>query len=764
MSHSKTPLSLRANFTSTSRGTTAIVACACAVVPAVAIAADAAKSTTLSPVVVEAAAESTGAANPYANPQAPYKVEAMSSAKYSRPIAQTPKTITVIGKEAIADSGASDLSEVMRAQPGITIGTGEGGNAFGDRYIIRGFEARNDVFVDGLRDPGVTSRDIFAVEQIEVSKGPSSSFAGRGTTGGAINNVTKKPTDENFTKVETTFGTDSKQRYSVDNNLKVNDELAVRTNLLYSDREVPGRDDVDEQHQGAAVAVEWTPSDRLKINADYYYQATDDTPDGGVPWDSLTAAPVKGSHYYGQNGRDYWEASSNIATLGVEYDINDNVTIENKSRYGVTSNEYFVTIPGLTTATAARGDAIGLATPGVYVASSSQNRNQENTYLGNQTNVMFDTEIAEQKHSFVFGTEISREKSENLPFSDALRSPNAGDPLNPNNNAWLEQGGTFAPNTANFAELEIDTLSIYAMDTWTVNADWELFAGLRYDTFDYAINSGPTAYVGGTAGKIENDEQFINGHFGVVYSPWEDGNVYASYSTSSNPTGEQLDAFTNCAYGGVCQDGTTGSFAKPEQNTNLELGTKWELMDDNLLLTASLFQITKENVISSAGGRGTPITFNQVGEMRVRGFEVGVSGNITDKLSGQFGLVLLDTEITKSDTASEIGQPFPNTAETSANIQLKYQATPQWAVGGTVTYTGEIEGGTPNSATTGNTIKSNTRLDLMTEYTVTDDATLRLNVLNVTDREYYDALYRSGSPFTYVGEGRSAFVTLAYTF
>lgn len=712
----------------------------------------------LSEVVVEASEIEDATANPHANPEAPYKIETLSSPKYTRPIAETPKTITVISKEAIADSGASDLSDVMRAQPGVTIGTGEGGNAFGDRFIIRGFEARNDVFVDGQRDPGVTSRDIFAVEQIEVSKGPSSSFAGRGTTGGAINSITKKPKYQNFTKLEAGVGTDNKQRYTVDNNLVITDDILLRTNLLFSDRDVPARDGVEEQHQGAAVALQWDASDALKINADLYYQQAADIADGGVPWDSLTGKPVKGRKFYGQNGRDFLDTSSKIGTLSFEYEINDEVKITNQSRLGQTTNEYVVTIPGLDFPGRVGNAPAGLASAGVFVAASSQNRNQENTSYGNQTNLIWNTEIADMQHIWVFGTEFSREEAQNLPFSDSVRSPNAGNPLAPNNDAWIQQGGTLTENQSRYAELEINSLSFYAMDTWTINTDWELFGGLRYDTFDYAVNSGPTAYTGGTAGKLSNDDGFVNGHAGVVYSPWKNGNVYVSYSTSTNPTGEQIDAFTNCAYGGLCSN-SAGGFPEPEQNTNYEVGSKWELMNKNLLFTTALFQITKENVISQVGP-----TFTQVGELRVRGIEFGLAGNITKKLSGQAGVAILDTEITKSDTAAEVGKPFPNTAENSANLQLRYQATQDWAVGGTVTFTGELYGGTPNAAITGNKVPSNTRFDLMTEYAITEQATMRLNVLNVFDKEYYDALYRSSAPFTYVGEGRSATLSLAYEF
>lgn len=760
MSHAKKPLSLRQP--ALYAGTALAVAGSLLAPQAYA----AGETRTLDEVVVEASEIKEGPVNPHAAPGAPYKIETLASPKYTRPIADTPKTITVIGKEAIADSGATDLSDVMRAQPGVTISTGEGGNAFGDRYIIRGFEARNDVFVDSLRDPGVTTRDVFAVEQIEVSKGPSATFAGRGTSGGAINLVTKKATfDDEFTRTEVGLGTDNKQRYTVDNNTILTDDLALRTNLLYSDRDVPARDGVEEQRQGAAVALEWWASDAFKVNADYYYHETDDVPDGGVPWDAVTGKPVKGRHFYGQNGRDYWQASSNIGTLGLEYSFNPDLKLTNQTRHGRTTNEYVISIAELGTPTAIRGQTVvGLSSPGVFARARSQNRNQENTYNGNQTNLNWDTEIGGMKHSFVFGTEVSREEARNLPYSDSVRNANAGDPHNPNNNAWKEAGGALMEDPSGLAELKIDTLSFYAMDTWTVNDDWELFGGLRYDMFDYSLNAGPSAYTGGTNGKVVNDEGFLNGHAGVVYSPWENGNVYISYSTSSNPTGEQIDAFTNCAYGGLCQNGTTGAFPEPEQNTSYEVGTKWEMFDDRLLLTGALFQITKEDVISSVGGGGIPATFTQVGELRVRGVEVGLSGNLTERLSGQLGVALLDTEITESDNPAEIGRPFPNTAETSANLQLRYQATQDWAFGGAVTYVGEIEGGEPNSSGTGNTLAANTRFDLMGEYAVTDQAKLRLNVLNVTDKEYYDALYRSGAPFTYVGEGRSATLSLAYEF
>ena len=92
-----------------------------------------------------------------------------------------------------AFAGADPCAQ--RTTPGITIGTGEGGNAFGDRFFIRGFDARNDVFVDGIRDPAVSVRENFFTEQIEILKGPAATIDGRGTAGGAINFVTKQASE-----------------------------------------------------------------------------------------------------------------------------------------------------------------------------------------------------------------------------------------------------------------------------------------------------------------------------------------------------------------------------------------------------------------------------------------------------------------------------------------------------------------------------------------------------------------------------------------
>src|SRR5690606_2582937 len=165
--------------------------------------------------------------------------------------------------------------------PGIALGTGESGNAFGDGYLIRGQEARSDVFVDGLRDPGMTTRESFAIEQVEITKGPNSSFAGRGSAGGAVNAITKQAThDYSFTRISGGLGTDSHRRLAVDANKAFNETFALRANGLLSSEDVPGRSPSERQRNGLALSGLWALNEDLSVTLDYYgLRAKDKRPD-----------------------------------------------------------------------------------------------------------------------------------------------------------------------------------------------------------------------------------------------------------------------------------------------------------------------------------------------------------------------------------------------------------------------------------------------------------------------------------------------------
>src|SRR3954453_24116927 len=224
--------------------------------------------------------------NPYADVAAPYKVDRVqASGKFPEPLLNTPKTVTVLTKELLADKNATSLKSAVISTAGVTLGTGEGGNAFGDRFFIRGFDARNDVFVDGVRDAGVSVRENFFTEQVEILRGPGSSYAGRGTTGGAINIVTKQAsTEKSFYNMDTTFGSDHTKRVVLDVNQVISPTLAVRAGGLFQDAGVAGRNYIKDDRDGGFVAAKWTPLDTVKLSATYIHTNLHGLPDFGVPY------------------------------------------------------------------------------------------------------------------------------------------------------------------------------------------------------------------------------------------------------------------------------------------------------------------------------------------------------------------------------------------------------------------------------------------------------------------------------------------------
>lgn len=688
-------------------------------------------------------------ANPYAEPGAPYKAKRTSDTRRVRDIADTPQTMTVLTKESIEDSGKTELKDILSAQPGITLGTGEGGNSFGDRYIIRGYEARSDVFSDGLRDPGLITRETFALEQVEISKGPSSTFAGRGSTGGAVNTVSKKASmEEDFTKLQGGLGTDDYKRYTLDSNKVVTSDMGIRFNGLYSEADTPDRSPAGERRIGALISGVYQPARNTVLSADYYFFRGDDRTDTGYALDRSSGEFNK-YDYVGQNDLDFQHSEADIFTFKVEHNFGRGVTLENKTRYGQTVNEYVVSAY----------DGRGFFQNNLRSFTGWQ----ENDYLGNQTNLVIDKDLFGKRNSIVAGVEFAKENVDAGNYSvEASNSFNL-DPYNADNGLW--QGSVSRSDTT--SELELETVSAYLMDTVTLSDDWEVFAGLRYDHFDYALDTAATAGRFGPvpAASYAFSDGFWNGHMGVVYSPWEQGNVYANWSTSSNINGGEADAGTNCGYGGLCQD-SDGNYASadPEQSTNLELGTKWNLMDEQLLLTAAVFRITKDDVIEGGNDSYSSGGSLNTGKNRVEGVELGLSGNLTSKLSGQMGVAIMNSETLKSYDEANVGRPKANFAEKSANIQLRYQATEAFAFGGTATYSSEIFGGQPDAGASGDIeLPDYTVFDLFATYDFDNNLSLRGNIQNVTDEEYYTAVYRGGS-IVYLGEARSASLTLSYKF
>ena len=711
--------------------------------------------------------------NPYAEEGAPYKARISGDERHTRPLAETPQTISVLTKTQIEDSGYTDLRDILDAQPGITLGTGENGNAFGDRYIIRGQEARSDVFVDNLRDPGMTLRESFATEQVEISKGPNSSFAGRGTVGGAINSITKQASiDYDFTKLSGAAGTDDHTRLTLDTNQTFGDRFAIRANALYGYEDVPDRDPADRKRKGAALSSLFKANENLEFLVDYYGFEGEDKPDlGGF---LVNRKPADNVPVYGQQ-RDFLESDVDTFTARVRYQLTPESYITNATRYGTSDNGYVTT--------GARWVRTDASDPnGSYdtISLSTHQGWQEVRYLVNQSNLFVNKELLGFDHEWIFGLEISNHKVRNgiydIDNSGAnciVRGRSGPAP------SWCAIGpdGSQTPGLQHIMNRQIakgrwdqnwqaKTISASVLDTVELSDRFTLFLGLRYDDTDIGLE---TLGSDGSYADYGYSDGMWNGNAGITYKLTPDANVYLNYATAADINGGESDVGTSGGYGGLITFNGEAAGADPERTESIELGTKWNIFDGKLLLAAALFETRKSDVIEGADYDSAG-TFN-TGKNRIRGIEVSATGNITEKLSAQVGYVTMDSEVLDSFNEANEGKTLSNFADNSGYALLRYQLNEQLAFGGAVKYESKRYAGQPDSAAAFNTvtgaysqpIPSYTVIDLFGEYEFTKQLNARLNLGNITDKEYYLAAYRSGS-FLYYGDAFNARLTLSYEF
>ena len=701
--------------------------------------------------------------------EAPYKIDESTDGKFTAPVRDTPKTQTIIPKEVIEDIGATSFREIVRSTPGVTLGTGEGGNAFGDRIFIRGFEARGDVYIDGLRDPGVTSRELFAVEQIEVVKGPSAVFGGRGTTGGLVSLQSKRAQFGNdFAVIEAGVGTENYYRGTLDTNVQVGDNVALRFNGLYHDADTPGRDFVGSERYGATIAGTLQVTDTLAVMADYYFYRLDGVPEFGHPFNSVTQQPylVDRDNFYGVVGRDFIKNGADIGTVQIEWQPIPELRIHSITRYGETFNRYAVSEPSIcvferaANGSCPRSGGVPVPESEFTVSPALKSSWRDNSYWANSTYAVADITTGSIDHTLVIGGDFADETIEAFPLDipSTVEEENGNivsipggfvyDLFDPQPELGFDipigpdtSNGPTVTNAVNFAA--------YAIDTIKFSDAFQIVLGGRVDTFDIDYFA-PTS-----ATRLTYSEVFFNGQASLVFKPAEPFTLYASYSTSSNPSGEQLDG-NGASYDGISEQ--TIDFS-PEQNTSIELGAKGEFFDGHLLLTAAGFRIEKDNARES-GGRGQPYT--NVGTLRSQGIELSANGTILDSINIFAGYTYTDAEITASADPSNVGRRFANIPQHTAQLLTTVSVTSKFEIGGQVYAQDEMFGGTQLAGTA--KVPGYVRFDAVARYALSDNIQMRLNVLNLTDKRYYDAIYRSGSPFAYIAPGRSAFFTLTGTF
>ncbi|WP_292070252.1 TonB-dependent receptor, partial [Brevundimonas sp. UBA7534] len=625
------------------------------------------------------------------------------SPEYVAPLLDTPRAVTIIPEQIITQTAATSLEDLLRTSPGITFGAGEGGQPLAERPFIRGQSSANNIFVDGVRDTGGQSREVFNLEQVEVIKGPDSVYSGRGSGGGSINLGSKAPRLTDFVNVGAAAGTDDYYRATIDGNWRFSETTAFRLNLLATEGDVPNRNAVDFEKYGLAMAFATGLGTETTATLSYYRLRSDSMPDYGIPLDrklnnnwaiQTTDSRILNVPYdtfYGLKARDYLRNEVDSVTLKLEHRFSDNLAIRNTTRYSETLNDYVVTNPG------DGGTAVQIGGEWWMKRGLKSRWNPTDT-LANVTDLYGSFQTGAIKHSFDIGLELSTEENRNASYAitttsgTACPAPLTGldctkvyDP-NPND-PWT---GTIARNAV--TENTTDTVAVYAFDSIAFGEKWLLNLGLRYD--DYSVESP-------TSTPSEASWDFVNYQVGLVYKPTANTSVYASYATSSTPPtisgGDQNGAPSNGS------GNLNGDVLDPEDTESYEIGAKASLFGERLSLSAAAFQTTRKNAqILVDVDR-----YAQAGEVEVRGLELGVSGNITPAWTVFGGYTYMESELVKGAVTIVDGEPVPNlfegdplanTPKNSFSLFTTYRVLRPLTVGGGLYYVDDRFGGNQGGA------------------------------------------------------------------
>lgn len=686
----------------------------------------------------------------------PYKAEVLSSPKRPQAIQDIPQTVQVLTEEMLEIQGTKTLRDALRNVTGISFQAGEGNPPSGDQLKIRGFSARDDILVDGVRDTGVFFRDPFNVETIEVTKGPASAFAGRGSSGGTINQVSKAPSLKQKREIEAGIGTDSLYRITADINQPLESiRGAFRLNLMSHQNDQPGRDEVENKRFGIAPSIAFGLGTPTRFTLSYMYMRQDNRPDSGLP-NSRNAslqnsgfggkvAPVNFSNYYGHS-TDYQDLETHQATFRFEHDFNDKVSVRNQLRYGHTSNDSIFSSPrfspgGLTTLNA-----------NTLVVGNQKPRDQDNELLINQTDLTFKFMTGAIRHHLVTGLELSREDSENKRRLDA-NGP-ATNLLDPQ----LRAAAPIAYNGTR-ARLDLETTALYVSDIITLTPQWDINAGLRWDRVKTKVRALNDGRVPGYSQDLSRTDTEVSGNVGLIFRPIPTLSLYAGYGSSFDPSGRA--EIVQLAGGNNNLPVTAADFnLKPERTRSYEVGAKWNALGESLLIHGALFRTERFNG-RTRGPADIATVLNGVQE--VQGIELSATGRVTSRLNLFAGYTFQDSEVKKSNDAVQLGQELDNTPRHTFNAWATYQLTNELSVGGGVQYVDTRNNIIASSASTDLVVVVDNYwlFDAVALYQVSKDLKLRLNVYNLMDEKY---LFEVAGGQSIPGAGRAAVLSAIHSF
>ena len=651
-----------------------------------------------------------------------------------------PQSVTVVSQELMTAEANTRVADALKNVPGITLNAGEGA-ARGDTVNLRGFSAFNDFFLDGIRDAAVYTRDIFDIDSVEVIKGPSATLFGRGSTGGAINQVSKAPTLSPLYSVTADLGTNHEYRATTDIDIPLGAATAFRINAMGESSDVADRDYVYNERWGVAPSLALGMGQDNSVVLAYLHQQENNVPDSGVPFVAGRPAPVPREFYYGL-ASDRQTTNDDIGTVRFKHEFNPDISIADTFRYARYEFNYQSNMPNF-------GSSVPSATTpldDIFVGRDAPGSSGTQTNLTNQTDLTARFTTGPTTQTLFAGVEFARQTNDlsryNNPFNQnnnwipetPLLNPDATEPL-PGIQPITSQQNTVAHSAA-----------VYATDTIGITPYLDFVAGLRFDHFsaDYVQYTWTT----GAVLNLDHADNVTSPRAALIFKPTPQQSYYLSYGTSFDPSAEALSLTTKTADLG------------PVKAKTYEAGAKTNWLDGKLATTAAVFRTEVDNAQTNDPENPTLTVLN--GDQRVDGLELGAQGYLTEHLEIIAGYTYLDGKTLSSGTTAFVGKALPNVARNAANLWAEYELTDAWEIGAGGNWLGARFADSGEAAT----IPGYVVWNAMASFKLSRTVSLQLNVLNLTNKLYYDNSYYTSAAenHVYPGAGRTAKLTIRATF
>ncbi|MES2088704.1 MAG: TonB-dependent siderophore receptor [Pseudomonadota bacterium] len=678
-----------------------------------------------------------------------YQAVTTTAGKGKQALRDIPQSITVVTEKLMEDKNQDTLKAAMHSVTGIAFEAGEGG-AIGDLIRLRGFTTRGDIFLDGMRDIAQYNRDTFNQDRIEVLRGSASMLYGRGSTGGIINQVSKRPFLLTEHTVEARVGTDDDYRLQGDFNVKTGEDAALRVNVMKTDAH-SSRNGPETHREGIAPTYSWGIGTADEFTVGFYHLSYKDVPDYGMAW--LNGRPVDAAaeRWYGF-ASDYQNDSANALTLSHTHRFAGGGELKTQFRDGRYQRDLWATTTSIQpinalSATSCQTPFVsgtsGPRVPAIYgslqdstvLCHGNQTRGASDHHRFLQTDYSGKAQWGGLRHELLAGAELTDERSNAFSYtSTSVLKPNDlfGEP---GANAAVADTRVKSPAT----RFTSNTLGVYAQDTLSLTPQWKVLGGLRYDRFngDYERTAGP----------LSRTDEVASHRIGLLYQPDASSSYYISEGNSFNASGDlyQFDPST--------------AKTPPEKSRNFEAGAKWDLFDGDLSVRTSIFRTEKTNERNTDLDQSTG-AFLLSGKRHTHGVELEAAGRVSSALEVFGGIALMRGVIDKAGSAgaASVGKETGLTPRVTANLWATYQVSEQWRLGiGADGMSSRVPAAAETSI---NRAPGYVKADALIEYTQRDYK-LKLNLNNLFNKVYVDGVYRG---FTVWGPTRGAQLTLSKTF